>query len=137
MTGAWSLGFPSPAVGLRSSRSTATAVHRAATGAVARARSIRGLLVLHEDLVNLPNWLVLQLRVEGQDAIRLGADREPGPLVEQALNASGYRRAARPGPAPHLRRVNMRVGSAGYRACGCGGSSPDIFEVAAIGPKSG
>jgi trehalose/maltose hydrolase-like predicted phosphorylase len=30
-----------------------------------------GLPVLNEDLVNLPNWLVLQLRVEGGDAIRL------------------------------------------------------------------
>jgi trehalose/maltose hydrolase-like predicted phosphorylase len=27
--------------------------------------------VLNEDLVNLPNWLVLQLRIEGGDAIRL------------------------------------------------------------------
>ncbi len=30
-----------------------------------------GLPVLNEDLVNLPNWLVLKLRVEGEDAIRL------------------------------------------------------------------
>ena len=30
-----------------------------------------GLPVLNEDLVNLPNWLVLQLRVEGEDAIRV------------------------------------------------------------------
>ena len=30
-----------------------------------------GLPVLNEDLVNLPNWLVLQVRVEGEDAIRL------------------------------------------------------------------
>ena len=30
-----------------------------------------GLPVLNEDLVNLPNWLVLQLRVDGGDAIRL------------------------------------------------------------------
>ena len=29
-----------------------------------------GLPVLNEDLVNLPNWLVLQVRVEGEDAIR-------------------------------------------------------------------
>ena len=27
--------------------------------------------VLNEDLVNLPNWLVLKLRIEGEDAIRL------------------------------------------------------------------
>jgi trehalose/maltose hydrolase-like predicted phosphorylase len=31
-----------------------------------------GLPVLNEDLVNLPNWLVLELRIEGEDAIRLG-----------------------------------------------------------------
>ena len=30
-----------------------------------------GLPVLNEDLVNLPNWLALQLRIEGEDAIRL------------------------------------------------------------------
>ncbi len=30
-----------------------------------------GLPVLNEDLVNLPNWLVLELRIEGEDAIRL------------------------------------------------------------------
>ena len=27
--------------------------------------------MLNEDLVNLPNWLVLKLRIEGEDAIRL------------------------------------------------------------------
>ena len=30
-----------------------------------------GLPVLNEDLVNLPNWLVLRLRIEGEEAIRL------------------------------------------------------------------
>ena len=30
-----------------------------------------GQPVLNEDLVNLPNWLVLELRIEGEDAIRL------------------------------------------------------------------
>jgi trehalose/maltose hydrolase-like predicted phosphorylase len=30
-----------------------------------------GLPVLNEDLVNLPSWLVLKLRIEGEDAIRL------------------------------------------------------------------
>jgi Glycosyl hydrolase family 65, N-terminal domain len=34
-----------------------------------------GLPVLNEDLVNLPNWLVLKLRIEGADAVRL-ADAE-------------------------------------------------------------
>jgi trehalose/maltose hydrolase-like predicted phosphorylase len=32
---------------------------------------LSGVPVLNEDLVNLPNWLVLQLRIEGGDAIRL------------------------------------------------------------------
>jgi trehalose/maltose hydrolase-like predicted phosphorylase len=32
---------------------------------------LSGVPVLNEDLVNLPNWLVLQLRIEGEDAIRL------------------------------------------------------------------
>ena len=31
-----------------------------------------GRPVLNEDLVNLPNWLVLKLRIEGEDAIRVG-----------------------------------------------------------------
>jgi trehalose/maltose hydrolase-like predicted phosphorylase len=31
-----------------------------------------GRPVFNEDLVNLPNWLVLKLRVEGEDAIRVG-----------------------------------------------------------------
>jgi trehalose/maltose hydrolase-like predicted phosphorylase len=30
-----------------------------------------GAPVLNEDLVNLPNWLVLKLRIEGEDAVRL------------------------------------------------------------------
>ena len=30
-----------------------------------------GVPVRNEDLVNLPNWLVLKLRIEGEDAIRL------------------------------------------------------------------
>ena len=30
-----------------------------------------GLPVLNEDLVNMPNWLVLQLRIEGEDAVRI------------------------------------------------------------------
>lgn len=36
---------------------------------------LSGLPVLNEDLVNMPNWLVLQLRIEGEDAVRL-ADLE-------------------------------------------------------------
>jgi trehalose/maltose hydrolase-like predicted phosphorylase len=31
-----------------------------------------GRPVLNEDLVNLPNWLVLKLKIDGEDAIRLG-----------------------------------------------------------------
>ncbi len=30
-----------------------------------------GLPVLNEDLVNLPNWLVLELRIEGEEAVTL------------------------------------------------------------------
>jgi trehalose/maltose hydrolase-like predicted phosphorylase len=30
-----------------------------------------GIPILNEDLVNLPNWLVLKLRIEGEEAIRL------------------------------------------------------------------
>jgi trehalose/maltose hydrolase-like predicted phosphorylase len=30
-----------------------------------------GRPVLNEDLVNLPNWLILKLRIEGEDAVRL------------------------------------------------------------------
>jgi trehalose/maltose hydrolase-like predicted phosphorylase len=30
-----------------------------------------GLPVLNEDLVNLPNWLVVKVRIEGEDAVRL------------------------------------------------------------------
>ena len=37
----------------------------------AKTTILGGLPVLNEDLVNLPNWLVLQLRIEGEDAIRL------------------------------------------------------------------
>ena len=40
ISGAWSLGLPSPAVGFRSSRSTTAAVQRAATGAVPRAHGL-------------------------------------------------------------------------------------------------
>ena len=32
---------------------------------------LSGLPVLNEDLVNLPNWLVLQLKIDGEDALRL------------------------------------------------------------------
>jgi trehalose/maltose hydrolase-like predicted phosphorylase len=32
---------------------------------------IGGLPVLNEDLVNLPNWLVLKLRIQGEEAVRL------------------------------------------------------------------
>ena len=38
----------------------------------------------------------------------IGADREPGPLVRDGLNASGYQRAPQAQRAQQLRRVNMR-----------------------------
>jgi trehalose/maltose hydrolase-like predicted phosphorylase len=34
--------------------------------------TLAGLPVLNEDLVNMPNWLVLVLRIEDGDVIRLG-----------------------------------------------------------------
>jgi trehalose/maltose hydrolase-like predicted phosphorylase/beta-phosphoglucomutase-like phosphatase (HAD superfamily) len=50
-------------------------VHYAGTyahGAYNRETTIMGgIPVLNEDLVNLPNWLPLKLRIEGEDAIRL------------------------------------------------------------------
>ena len=52
MTGAWSLGFPSPNVGLRSSRSTTTSCRRFAIGWVPSARSIRS----PHPLWNAPAW---------------------------------------------------------------------------------
>ena len=50
-----------------------------------------GLPVLNEDLVNLPNWLVLQLRIEGEDAIRL-ADVELLRYRHELRNATVVRR---------------------------------------------
>jgi uncharacterized membrane protein YcaP (DUF421 family) len=38
----------------------------------------------------------------------IGADREPGPLVRDGINACGYRRAPQARRAQQLRRVNMR-----------------------------
>ena len=58
-----------------------------------------GLPVLNEDLVNLPNWLVLQLRIEGGDAIRL-ADVE---LLE-------YRHELNIRYAAVIRRLRFRDG---------------------------
>jgi trehalose/maltose hydrolase-like predicted phosphorylase len=43
-----------------------------AHGGYNRETTILGSLpVLNEDLVNLPNWLVLELRIEGEDVVRL------------------------------------------------------------------
>jgi len=48
-----------------------------------------GLPVLNGDLVNLPNWLVLKLRIEGGEPIRLAdVERHGGEL---ALLKSGIR----------------------------------------------
>src|SRR2546429_63938 len=41
-----------------------------------------GLPVLNEDLVNLPNWLVPQLPIEGEDAVRLADGVRPVPRHE-------------------------------------------------------
>lgn len=49
------------------------------------------------------------LLYETRGAVTLiGADREPGPLVRDELNASGYRQAPPAGRAQQLRTVNMR-----------------------------
>jgi Protein of unknown function (DUF421) len=39
----------------------------------------------------------------------IGAGREPGPLMQDGLNASGYRRASQARRTQQLRRVNVRV----------------------------
>src|SRR5688572_24424370 len=44
-----------------------------AHGVYNRETTVRaGRLVPNEDLLNLPNWLVLMLRIEGEDPIRFG-----------------------------------------------------------------
>jgi hypothetical protein len=50
-----------------------------------------GRPVLNEDLVNLPNWLVLKLRVEGADAILRGSRTRPQHVT------SGFRPRIRKG----------------------------------------
>ncbi len=72
-----------------------------------------GLPVLNEDLVNLPNWLVLKLRIEGEDAIRL-ADVE---LLD-------YRHELDIRHATLIRELRFRDRSSGGRpSCAAGGSS--------------
>ena len=83
-------GFEPGSEGLReapTSMGTATCAHAAGAGEEADGVHYPGTYVhggynremtilssvpvLNEDLVNMPNWLVLQLRIEGGDAIRL------------------------------------------------------------------
>jgi trehalose/maltose hydrolase-like predicted phosphorylase len=59
-----------------------------------------GLPVLNEDLVNLPNWLVLELRIEGEDAIRLAG-----------VELLGYRHELDIHRATVSRRLRFRDGS--------------------------
>jgi trehalose/maltose hydrolase-like predicted phosphorylase len=59
-----------------------------------------GLPVLNEDLVNLPNWLVLQLRLEGEDVIRLAG-----------VELVSYRHELDIRNATLVRRVRFRDGS--------------------------
>jgi hypothetical protein len=74
-----------------------------------------GLPVLNEDQVNLPNWLVLKLRIEGEDVIRLAdvelVSRQPG---EQPRR--GTLRAARRPPSEPCLPADART--RGYRAEG-------------------
>jgi trehalose/maltose hydrolase-like predicted phosphorylase len=59
-----------------------------------------GLPVLNEDLVNLPNWLVLQLRIEGEDVIRLAG-----------IELASYRHELDIRNATLVRQVRFRDGS--------------------------
>jgi hypothetical protein len=69
-----------------------------------------GLPVLNEDLVNLPNWLVVKLRIEGEEPIRLAdVERHGGEL---ALLISGIRH---PGPGSE-RRATPASGRTGLSA---------------------
>src|SRR5258706_13783222 len=56
-----------------------------------------GRPVLNEDLVNLPNWLVLKLRIEGGDAFRLGE-----------VELLGYRHEFDIGSAMLIRELRFR-----------------------------
>ena len=71
-----------------------------------------GLPVLNEDLVNLPNWLVLQLRIEGEDAIRL-ADVE----------LLGYPTSSTSGTRPSSATSASAIAAAGRRHCRAAGLS--------------
>ena len=56
-----------------------------------------GRPVHNEDLVNLPNWLVLKLRIEGEDAIRL-----------DTVELLGYRHALRRAACVGRRKLRFR-----------------------------
>ena len=72
---------------------------------------LSGLPVLNEDLVNLPNWLVLQLKIDGEDALRL-ADVE---LLD-------YRHGARyPDCDSCVDTCASEIAGAGRRRCRAGG----------------
>jgi trehalose/maltose hydrolase-like predicted phosphorylase len=59
-----------------------------------------GLPVLNEDLVNLPNWLVLKLRIEGEDVVRFGG-----------VELVSYRHELDIRTATLVRRLRFRDGS--------------------------
>ena len=86
-----------------------------------------GLPVLNEDLVNLPNWLVLQLRIEGEDVIRL-TDVE---LVS-------YRHELDIRNATLVRRLAFATPPAGRQPCKAAGSSawPTFTTPRLSGPSS-
>ena len=47
-----------------------------------------GRPVLNEDLVNLPNWLVLKLRIEGEEALRLDERRAASTTATRSTSAT-------------------------------------------------
>jgi trehalose/maltose hydrolase-like predicted phosphorylase len=65
-----------------------------------------GLPVLNEDLVNLPNWLVLQLRVEGGDAINGYTDS-----IHAPVSLFSERTTKSPACAPSAASASLRNSS--------------------------
>ena len=71
-----------------------------------------GRPVLNEDLVNLPNWLVLKLRIRGDDAVRL-AD----------VDLSTIDTTSTSGTPPSPGTCGSEIGAAGKQPCTAAASS--------------
>ncbi len=101
-------------------------------GAYNRETTVRGgLPILNEDLVNLPNWLVLELRIDDDDAIRL-ADVE----------VLDYEHVLHTRDAVLERRLRFRDRLVGRPRCGADASSawPTCISPASSGsspPRTG